>query len=76
MKLPEKMNLYKHNESLEDLHTVAQMLLMPHQDKADWKDVKIICTDNLRRLKKISAIITHLELAIDEVLKKLESESV
>ena len=65
MKLPQQYDLYQHNRYCDELYGIALELNHPL-----WStDIKGVCMENLLLLKKLSAIITHLELAIDEVLK-------
>jgi len=67
MKLPHKFDKYSHNSQMDKLNSLVTNLTWDCGSKEC--NIKQICTDNLERLKKISAIITHLELVIDEVLK-------
>lgn len=66
MKLPKSFNLYKHNEYTDKLTTLSQNI---SKDCGDYRDIKNICEINLKNLKEMLAIIVHLELALDEVLK-------
>lgn len=65
MKLPKQYNLYKINEHLEKLAKYAQVI------SCEWDGLAedLVCKYNLVYLKDMNAIITHLELALDEVLK-------
>ncbi len=66
MKLPKEYDLYHHNAYLERARSLIENLAW------DWNQTwatNEICARNLEQLKDLSAIITHLELAIDEVLK-------
>jgi len=67
MKLPPKHNLYEINKHITRLFEAA--LEVNQAWSTSHKDIEKICNDNLRNLKKISATVIHLELAIDEVLK-------
>ena len=67
MKLPPKHNLYEINKHITRLFEAA--LEINCAWSTGHKDIEKICADNLRNLRKISATVTHLELAMDEVLK-------
>ncbi len=51
---------------MEQLYVLAAVLSQPHMHNLK---VKSICERNLINLKKLSAIIMHLELATDEIMK-------
>lgn len=66
MKLPKECDIYKINDYLEQLFVVAAELSQEHMHDLKVND---ICERNLINLTRLSAIIVHLELAIDEVMR-------
>lgn len=68
MKLPKDYNLYKHNEILDQLETDVAILRVRYTSFS----VDQIVANNLEKLKKIEAKITHLQLALEEIGKLRE----
>lgn len=66
MKLPKHLDKYKHNAQIAKLYVLAHELTEPAEDGALLAD---ICEHTMQVLKKINAIVIHLELAIDEIMK-------
>jgi hypothetical protein len=66
MKLPKSHDLYNINKQLDNLAIIAASLNYEHMQDSI---IQQICEDNLINLRKVNAIIIHLELAIEEVLK-------
>lgn len=66
MKLPKVMDKYQHNAQIEKLYKLAYDLNQPNSQllAPDY-----FLEENLKTLKKINAIVIHLELAIDEIMK-------
>lgn len=71
MKLPKDFNLYSYNENLDSLNIETNKLVENPWYLADDERLSItdICNDNIMILDKMRAIITHLELVTDEILK-------
>ena len=70
MKLPEPYNLYRHNETINELCANATLLALEQVKPINVFD---ICDDNLALLKKIIVATVNLELVLDEI-KKLNYE--
>lgn len=66
MKLPKRLDKYQHNAQIEKLYKLAVDLKHEHDP---LMGVDYFCEENLKVLKKINAIVIHLELAIDEIMK-------
>ncbi len=71
MKLPDDSNLYSYNENLDDLHLETNKLIQTSWYLSDDNQLSVtdICNDNIIILDKMRAIILHLELVTDEILK-------
>lgn len=68
MKLPEKYNLYKCNQIMDELETDIGILRVRYNSYS----VEDVCKTNIDKLKKIEAKITHLQLAMEEIGKLRE----
>lgn len=67
MILPEEFNLYKINETIESaLNAMEDLACSIYAGNVTIKDM---CEDNLKIIQVLHDKLTHLELAIDEVLK-------
>lgn len=71
MKIPDNINLYRYNQNLEELYFHAEKLV-----EDDWMllaeerlSITDICNQNMMILDTMRAIILHLELVTDEILK-------
>lgn len=67
MKLPAQYNLYKINEQIDALENLATRLA-DEEYSALW-GIEEMIQQNEVILRQMTAIITHLELVVDEVLK-------
>ena len=70
MKLPDYYDIYSHNKYLDKLVFETKHLAeeLPPMLGVTEKGKDNICTNNLRQVKALQAILTHLELALEEIL--------